>query len=64
MRHRACVRGQSRNPLGTISNALQVLRLRSEAEDETWRRAIDTAERRSWLVRPNLSSEGNAADAR
>lgn len=34
-----------RNPLGTISNALQVLRLRSESEDETWRRAIDTAER-------------------
>ncbi|HYU32991.1 MAG TPA: MEDS domain-containing protein, partial [Thermoanaerobaculia bacterium] len=34
-----------RNPLGTISNALQVLRLRSESEDESWRRAIDTAER-------------------
>jgi signal transduction histidine kinase/DNA-binding NarL/FixJ family response regulator len=34
-----------RNPLGTISNALQVLRLRSESEDETWRRAIETAER-------------------
>jgi signal transduction histidine kinase/DNA-binding NarL/FixJ family response regulator len=34
-----------RNPLGTISNALQVLRLRSESEDATLRRAIDTAER-------------------
>ena len=34
-----------RNPLGTISNALQVLRLRSESEDETWKRAIETAER-------------------
>ncbi len=34
-----------RNPLGTISNALQVLRLRGESEDETWQRAIDTAER-------------------
>ncbi len=33
-----------RNPLGTISNALQVLRLKGEG-DETWRRAIDTAER-------------------
>jgi len=34
-----------RNPLGTISNALQVLRMRSESEDETWKRAIETAER-------------------
>ncbi len=33
-----------RNPLGTISNAIQVLRLTGE-KDETWRRAIDTAER-------------------
>ena len=33
-----------RNPLGTISNALQVLRLTSEG-DETRRRAIETAER-------------------
>jgi len=33
-----------RNPLGTISNALQVLRL-NESRDETWRRAIDAAER-------------------
>ncbi|HEX7185231.1 MAG TPA: MEDS domain-containing protein [Thermoanaerobaculia bacterium] len=33
-----------RNPLGTISNALQVLRLKGEG-DETWRRAIDAAER-------------------
>lgn len=34
-----------RNPLGTISNALQVLRFHGEAHDETWTRAIDTAER-------------------
>jgi signal transduction histidine kinase/ActR/RegA family two-component response regulator len=33
-----------RNPLGTISNALQVLRMKGEG-DETWRRAIDAAER-------------------
>jgi signal transduction histidine kinase/ActR/RegA family two-component response regulator len=33
-----------RNPLGTISNALQVLRLKSEG-DETRRRAIEAAER-------------------
>lgn len=33
-----------RNPLGTISNAIQILRLTGE-KDETWRRAIDTAER-------------------
>ena len=33
-----------RNPLGTISNAIQVLRLKGEG-DETWRRAIDAAER-------------------
>ncbi len=33
-----------RNPLGTISNALQVLRLKGEG-DETWKRAIDAAER-------------------
>jgi signal transduction histidine kinase len=33
-----------RNPLGTISNALEVLRLKGEG-DETWRRAIDAAER-------------------
>ena len=33
-----------RNPLGTISNALQVLRLKGEG-DETWRRTIDAAER-------------------
>ena len=33
-----------RNPLGTISNALQVLRMRDEG-DETSRRAIDAAER-------------------
>ncbi|HSS49787.1 MAG TPA: MEDS domain-containing protein, partial [Thermoanaerobaculia bacterium] len=32
------------NPLGTISNALEVLRLKGEG-DETWRRAIDAAER-------------------
>jgi signal transduction histidine kinase/CheY-like chemotaxis protein len=32
-----------RNPLGTISNALQVLRLKGS--DETWKRAIDAAER-------------------
>jgi signal transduction histidine kinase/ActR/RegA family two-component response regulator len=36
-----------RNPLGTVSNALQVLRLKGAADetDETWRRAIDAAER-------------------
>jgi signal transduction histidine kinase/CheY-like chemotaxis protein len=34
-----------RNPLGTISNALQVLRFHGETHDETWTRAIDTAER-------------------
>jgi signal transduction histidine kinase len=33
-----------RNPLGTISNAIQVLRLKGEG-DETWRRAIEAAER-------------------
>lgn len=33
-----------RNPLGTISNALEVLRLKGEG-DETWKRAIDAAER-------------------
>ncbi|HET9229599.1 MAG TPA: MEDS domain-containing protein, partial [Thermoanaerobaculia bacterium] len=33
-----------RNPLGTISNAIQVLRLKGEG-DETWHRAIDAAER-------------------
>ncbi len=33
-----------RNPLGTISNALQVLRMKGEG-DETWKRAIDAAER-------------------
>jgi signal transduction histidine kinase/ActR/RegA family two-component response regulator len=33
-----------RNPLGTISNALQVLRLKGEG-DETWHRAIEAAER-------------------
>ncbi|MFL6232300.1 MAG: MEDS domain-containing protein [Thermoanaerobaculia bacterium] len=33
-----------RNPLGTISNALQVLRMKGEGDD-TWRRAIDAAER-------------------
>ena len=33
-----------RNPLGTISNALQILRLTGEG-DETWRRALDAAER-------------------
>jgi signal transduction histidine kinase/ActR/RegA family two-component response regulator len=33
-----------RNPLGTISNALQVLRMRDEG-DETAKRAIDAAER-------------------
>jgi len=33
-----------RNPLGTISNALQVLRLKGEG-DQTWHRAIDAAER-------------------
>jgi signal transduction histidine kinase/CheY-like chemotaxis protein len=33
-----------RNPLGTISNALEVLRLKGEG-DETWRRAIEAAER-------------------
>jgi len=35
-----------RNPLGTISNALQVLRLQEhEGADETWKRTIDAAER-------------------
>jgi signal transduction histidine kinase/CheY-like chemotaxis protein len=33
-----------RNPLGTISNALQVLRMKGEG-DETWKRAIAAAER-------------------
>jgi signal transduction histidine kinase len=33
-----------RNPLGTISNALQVLRMKGEGDD-TWKRAIDAAER-------------------
>jgi signal transduction histidine kinase/ActR/RegA family two-component response regulator len=33
-----------RNPLGTISNAIQVLRLKGDG-DETWHRAIDAAER-------------------
>jgi signal transduction histidine kinase len=33
-----------RNPLGTISNALEVLRLKGEG-DETWKRAIEAAER-------------------
>ena len=33
-----------RNPLGTISNAIQVVRLKGEG-DETWHRAIDAAER-------------------
>lgn len=33
-----------RNPLGTISNALQVLRMKGEG-DETWRRALEAAER-------------------
>ena len=33
-----------RNPLGTISNALQVLRLKGSGDD-TWKRAIDAAER-------------------
>ncbi len=33
-----------RNPLGTISNALEVLRLKGGG-DETWQRAIDAAER-------------------
>src|SRR4029078_1206604 len=33
-----------RNPLGTISNALQVLRMKGEG-DETWQRAIDAAAR-------------------
>ncbi|MFP5285368.1 MAG: MEDS domain-containing protein, partial [Thermoanaerobaculia bacterium] len=33
-----------RNPLGTISNAIQVLRLKGGG-DETWKRAIDAAER-------------------
>jgi signal transduction histidine kinase/CheY-like chemotaxis protein len=33
-----------RNPLGTISNALQVLRMKGEG-DETWKRAITAAER-------------------
>jgi signal transduction histidine kinase len=33
-----------RNPLGTISNAIQVLRIKGGG-DETWNRAIDAAER-------------------
>ncbi len=33
-----------RNPLGTISNALQVLRMKGEGDD-TWKRAIDAAGR-------------------
>ncbi len=33
-----------RNPLGAISNAVQVLRLKGEG-DETWQRTIDAAER-------------------
>ncbi len=33
-----------RNPLGTISNALQILRVKGEG-DETWQRALATAER-------------------
>jgi len=33
-----------RNPLGTISNAIQVLRIKGN-DDETWNRAIDAAER-------------------
>ncbi|HEY9420425.1 MAG TPA: MEDS domain-containing protein [Thermoanaerobaculia bacterium] len=33
-----------RNPLGTISNALQVLRMKGEG-DETWQRALEAAER-------------------
>ncbi|HYO11627.1 MAG TPA: MEDS domain-containing protein [Thermoanaerobaculia bacterium] len=33
-----------RNPLGTISNAIQVLRLKGSG-DQTWQRAIDAAER-------------------
>jgi signal transduction histidine kinase/CheY-like chemotaxis protein len=33
-----------RNPLGTISNAIQVLRLKGNG-DQTWQRAIDAAER-------------------
>jgi signal transduction histidine kinase len=33
-----------RNPLGTISNALEILRMKGEG-DETWKRAIDAAER-------------------
>jgi signal transduction histidine kinase len=33
-----------RNPLGTISNAIQVLRLKGTG-DQTWQRAIDAAER-------------------
>lgn len=35
-----------RNPLGTISNALQVLRMKGEG-DETWKRAIEAAERQT-----------------
>jgi signal transduction histidine kinase len=34
-----------RNPLGTISNVLQVLRLKGGGNDETWKRALDVAER-------------------
>ncbi len=33
-----------RNPLGTISNALEILRLKGEG-DETWKRTLDAAER-------------------
>ncbi len=34
-----------RTPLGTISNALQVLRLKGAAGDDTWNGALETAER-------------------
>ena len=34
-----------RNPLGTISSALQVLRMKGEGDDGTVKRAIDAAER-------------------
>ncbi|HEX5759211.1 MAG TPA: MEDS domain-containing protein [Thermoanaerobaculia bacterium] len=34
-----------RNPLGTISNALQVLRLTGAGREDTWQRALETAER-------------------
>jgi signal transduction histidine kinase len=33
-----------RNPLGTISNALEILRMKGEG-DETWKRTLDAAER-------------------